>query len=206
VTNFERRTSKRGNTYANFTLEDLSGSVQCSLFGNAYTTYNQVLYDNVIAKISARYEPGSDGRTSSVVVNEVTIVDALAKERYAQFFESPADGEENATHDSAPNDSVLLSQKVSHTEALILKLSLNDCFEDRLARLKSVLLQYPGEQPVFLKLHDGSATIKQFQLGDQYRVKDNPALRNQIYNILKLNTSKVGRSVWEDNALVSNSF
>jgi DNA polymerase III alpha subunit len=270
VTNFERRTSKRGNPYANFTLEDLSGSVQCSLFGNAYYTYHQALYDNVIAQVFARYEPGSEGRTTSLVVNEVNIVDALAKERYAQFFEdSPrgsadaalisqrmrggtavagaeaigetaqtstehiADTEQNGTEaigeaaatpmgatgtggetevaaDAADGDADGAADGATDAAAdgvaLIVKLTLEDCFPDRLDLLKKALRQYPGEQVVIFKLIDGGTEIKRFQLGDQYRVTDSPSLRNQIYNVLRPRVAKIETSVWESNALTRNSF
>jgi DNA polymerase-3 subunit alpha len=229
VTNFERRTSKRGNAYANFTLEDLSGSVQCSLFGNAFHTYNQVLYDNVIAQVFARYEPGAEGRTSSIVVNEVKIVDALAKERYAQFFEDSSDRGADAALISQRIESETMQNPLSsspselsdgrsdqlsdersdqHSDerSLVIKVTLDDCFPDLLERLKAALLQHTGVQPVILKLDDGVSGIKRFQLGDQYRVTDNPSLRNQIYNLLKVRIAKVEHSIWEDNSLTRNSF
>jgi hypothetical protein len=86
------------------------------------------------------------------------------------------------------------------------KVTFDDCSPDRLQLLQTAILRYPGNQPVIFKLSDQSIGVKRYQLGDQYRVTDNPTLRNQIFNIMKPRIVKTESTIWDNMALTRNSF
>jgi hypothetical protein len=91
VTRIDRKVSKRGNLYAQFNLEDLTGSIQCSLFGMAYKQAIDTFFEGLIVRVRARYDSGDERRSGSLVVNQIDILNDNSASTYESLFDNPSD-------------------------------------------------------------------------------------------------------------------
>ena len=69
VSAFERRATKAGKLMAGFTLEDLEGSIEATMFPQVYEKYREVIGIDVVVRVRAKVERAD--RTSKLIVHEV---------------------------------------------------------------------------------------------------------------------------------------
>ncbi|MDR2799396.1 MAG: hypothetical protein LBB07_02105, partial [Bifidobacteriaceae bacterium] len=68
----ETKVSKNGNTYANLILEDLTGSINMSVFGHRYNENAAALREGAVVKVSGRLSLDHRTRSVSVSVESIT--------------------------------------------------------------------------------------------------------------------------------------
>ena len=79
ITGFRKRVNKRGDTWAMFQLEDLSGAVTALAWADIYKRYNDLLQDDVPVLLRGRCEVSARGDIQ-IIATEIIHLDSLWKE------------------------------------------------------------------------------------------------------------------------------
>ena len=75
VSSFSMMTSRKGERYARFTLEDLEDSIDAIVFAKPFERYGHLLSDDAIVKVKCFFD--SDDLGSQIKVNEVIELDLV---------------------------------------------------------------------------------------------------------------------------------
>ncbi len=148
-------TKQKGNRMASIVLEDMSGSIQVTIFPQTYEQYREQLQkDRVVllkGKVQARDFRGRNGNGE------------------AEGVEFRAESVE------------LLEEPPLEVEAPCVQIQLERCRLDQLSALKSLLTRYPGEALVRVHIPNANA-VRAIEL--PVRVDPSPALLESLRRVL----------------------
>jgi DNA polymerase-3 subunit alpha len=151
-----RKYTKRGEPYALFRLEDLTGGVGIVAFPNVFDKAGELIQPDRIAMVKGRVD--LRGRELQLAAIEV--------------FE-PQLGREPASAARRPDPS----------DPVVVDIPARACSGGLLSRLKTTLAAYPGRVPVLVNLHaDGRS--QRLRLGGDFRVDGSPALLSELRRLL----------------------
>jgi DNA polymerase III subunit alpha len=146
VTGLGRRYTKRGEPYAVFRLEDLTGGVGIVAFPSVYDKVADLMRPDQVVLVKGRAD--LRGRELQLVALDIAEPDL-----------APTDGSGGSSSPSPPPSS----------DPLEVDIPPATCTPGLIARLKEVLSLHPGSVPVILQLvEDGDVT--RLRLDDVYRV------------------------------------
>jgi len=191
VANCLRKTSQKGNQYLTFSLEDLTGSIEISLFGKLYKEYQDKIFNDQIVKIEGEFSivSGKNSR-SSIAAQQITILDKdllVNPDNYGSVLK--------ATINEKPH------QEPIQDNSLSIEIPVDKMDAELINNLKLILTSSPGPTETKLKLINRQGKIeKTFLLGAEFNVMKNQELITQINNLLNPPTATVGRSSWDFNS------
>ena len=156
-----RRFTKRGEPYAVFRLEDLTGGVQVVAFPSVFDKASSLLEPDCIVKVRGRADFRGQRGELQLVSLEISEPDLRSGNG-----EAPANGS-----GALPG------------EPLIVDVPISGCNGGLITRLKELLGTHPGHLPVVVHLvSDGETT--RLKLGHDYRVDGSPALLWELRTLL----------------------
>jgi DNA polymerase III subunit alpha len=162
ITETKKIRTKKGDPMMFATLDDLDGSVELLVFGNALNAAGELLASDSIVLVRGRVDH-KDRETTCVIVQQV--------DPFAPSAEEVAEAEEQAAREPAlPN-------------ALRLRLDATALAASVLAELKDVLAGFPGESDVVIELST-SIGARRLKLGPDYRVAHGPGLHAELDALL----------------------
>jgi DNA polymerase III subunit alpha len=154
--------TKKGDPMMFATLDDLEGSVELLVFGNALAAAGELLAPDSIVLVRGRVDH-KDRETTCVIVQQV--------DPFAPSAEEVADAQEQAAREPVvPN-------------ALRLRLDATALAASVLSELKDVLAGFPGESEVVIELST-SIGERRLKLGPEYRVAHGPGLHAELDALL----------------------
>ena len=160
IADFTVRNTKKGDRYALFRLEDVSGaSVKCVLWPEAFKTKGQDAADEALVVAAGRCE-GGEG-TLTIVCDEVT---ALDKAR------TPANGARGGYQSGR-----------LRAGALVIEFPSGDDVLRAGERVAETLLAHPGDCEVFIDLHlPGESLTVRAKTAQFARVSPNKQLQEEL--------------------------
>jgi DNA polymerase-3 subunit alpha len=162
ITETKKIRTKKGDPMMFATLDDLDGSVELIVFGNALNAAGELLAPDSIVLVRGRVDH-KDRETTCVIVQQV--------DPFAPSAEEVAEAEEQAARAPAlPN-------------ALRLRLDATAVAASVLSELKDVLAGFPGESEVLIELST-SIGERRLRLGPDYRVAHGPGLHAELDALL----------------------
>jgi DNA polymerase-3 subunit alpha len=162
ITETKRIRTKKGDPMMFATLDDLEGSVELLVFGNALAAAGDVLSPDSIVLVRGRVDH-KDRETTCIVVQQV--------ERFQPTPEEVHEAREQAARRPAlPN-------------ALRLRLDATALAASVLSELKDVLAGFPGESEVVIELST-SVGERRLKLGPDFRVAHSPGLHAELDALL----------------------
>jgi DNA polymerase-3 subunit alpha len=162
ITQAKRIRTKKGDPMMFATLDDLDGSVEIIVFGNALAGAEGSLAIDKIVLVRGRVDH-KDATKTCVVVQE------------AEPFE-PTEEEVTAARAKAHPPAAAVGPLRVRVDAARLPASV-------IAELKHVLENFPGESEVVLEM-ETSAGARRLRLGREYRVTPSPSLRAELHHLL----------------------
>jgi DNA polymerase-3 subunit alpha len=161
ITAAKKIRTKKGDPMMFATLDDLEGSIEALIFGNALAEYEGALGVDEVVLVRGRVDHGDKG--TSLIAQTV------------EPFR-PTEEEVEAAREAAALAPRGPEQVTVRLDATALPASIID-------ELKHVLGNHTGESEVVLALvtSDGARTLR---LGEGYRVKPTPSLRAELASIL----------------------
>jgi DNA polymerase III subunit alpha len=154
-----RKYTKRGEPYAVFRLEDLTGGVGIVAFPSVFEKSETVLVPDAIMLVRGRAD--LRGRELQLVALEMRDPDLSG-------LESPRHRPGRSNEPSYP---------------LIVDVSASSCTPGLIARMKDVFATHPGDCPVLIQLVAGGGTTR-LRLADDYHVDGSPALLAELRRLL----------------------
>jgi DNA polymerase-3 subunit alpha len=161
ITAAKKIRTKKGDPMMFATLDDLEGSIEALIFGNALAEYEGALGVDEVVLVRGRVDHGDKG--TSLIAQTV------------EPFR-PSEEEVEAAREAAARAPRGPEQVTVRLDATALPASIID-------ELKHVLGNHTGESEVVLAIvtSEGSRTLR---LGEGYRVKPTPSLRAELASIL----------------------
>jgi DNA polymerase-3 subunit alpha len=156
-----RKFTRRGEAYAVFRLEDLTGGVGIVAFPSVFDKVAGLMAPDAIVLVKGRAD--LRGRELQLVALEITepdVGEALAPDGVAGG--SPA---------------------AERADPLEVEVPLSACTGGLLARIKELLAAFPGPLPVIVRLTSDGETTR-FKLGNGYRVDGSAALLSELSGLL----------------------
>ena len=155
-----RRYTKRGEPYALFRLEDLTGGIGIVAFPSVFDSVAHLLVPDAIVSVKGRAD--LRGRELQLVALEIA-EPSLGEDEPGT---GPADPRSNG-----PRDPVVVD------------LTPSTCTEGLIGRLKELLAMHPGDLPVVFQLvEDGDVT--RLRLGEDFRVDGSAALLSELRRLV----------------------
>ncbi len=151
-----RKYTKRGEPYAVFRLEDLTGGVGVVAFPNVFEKAGDLIQPDRIAMVKGRID--LRGRELQLAALEVFEPDLGA-------------GSPSGPVEHPPSDPVVVD------------IPARSCTGGLLNRLKSTLAAYPGRLPVLVNLQ-GDGRSQRLRLGGEFTVDGSPALLSELRRLL----------------------
>lgn len=148
ITGIEKRYNKAGKTWAIFTLEDFTGSIEVLLFHNKYEKYADLLSEDAIILARGRVDMRDNSR--KILADEVRLM---------------------------PRNSL-------RPNRLTLKVEAGRFDEEKSSLVKEVLMQHPGELPVYLQLLDNGEESTTLRLGELYSVSTEGDVLGKLRSLL----------------------
>jgi len=162
ITETKKIRTKKGDPMMFATLDDLEGSVELLVFGNALNAAGDLLVADSIVLVRGRVDH-KDRETTCIIVQQVDPFEPSAEE--------VAEAEEQAARAPAmPN-------------ALRLRLDATALAASVLSDLKDVLAGFPGESEVVIELST-SIGARRLKLGPDFRVAHGPGLHAELDALL----------------------
>jgi DNA polymerase-3 subunit alpha len=156
-----RKYTKRGEPYAVFRLEDLTGGIGVVAFPSIFEKSGPVVVPDAVLLVKGRAD--LRGRELQLVALEIREPDLSASE-------SPLLGRER-------------SNGASSTDPLIVDVSASSCSPGLIARMKDLFSMHPGDCPVLIQLvADGGTT--RLRLAEEFCVDGSPALLSELRRVL----------------------
>nr|MBA3729167.1 DNA polymerase III subunit alpha [Actinomycetota bacterium] len=164
-----RRFTKRGEPYAVFRLEDLTGGVGVVVFPSLFDKSGPLIATDRIVLVKGRAD--LRGRELQLVALEVSEPDLTPS--------GPGYSENGGpTGPGAVSD------------PLVVDVPTSSCTDGLITRLKVLFRMYPGDLPVIVRLvNDGEAMS--LRLGEGYRVDGCPALMSELTTLLGSNAVRI---------------
>jgi DNA polymerase III subunit alpha len=174
VREVRRVVTRSGQIMAYAELEDLTGTVDVTLFPRAYDQFRHLFETDAVVVVQGKVEParpGGRGRSASPAVDEE--LDAPADEE----VEQAAIIAEAAWAWDDPECAPVERQQTTHVDV---PAELDLAIVDQLA---TVLARHPGPGDVYLhfRVRDAEVTI---QVGDRFRVDAGPSLKYDLDSAL----------------------
>ncbi len=157
VSAFKRHKTKRGDSMAFATLDDIEGQVEMLVLGKAYTESLDFLALDATVIVRGRLDHQERGQTK-LVVQEV--------ERF-----------------EPTEDEVARARAARSNEPIVLKFDAGEVGVSLLEELKAVFENFPGTAEVMLEMETRSGK-RCLRFGDDYRVKPSAALRSELDAVL----------------------
>jgi DNA polymerase-3 subunit alpha len=155
VASVGRKYTKRGEPYAIFRLEDLTGGVGVVAFPNVFDKAVDLIQPDRIAMVKGRID--LRGRELQLAALEIREPDL--------------------------GGVVVLARSVPPADPLVVDIPARSCTGGLLNRLKTTLAAYPGPLPVVVRLQsDGGA--QRLRLGGDFRVDGSDALLSELRRLL----------------------
>src|SRR6266536_1338224 len=154
-----RKYTKRGEPYAVFRLEDLTGGVGIVAFPSVFEKSETVVALDAIVLVKGRAD--LRGRELQLVALEI---------RKPDLF-----GSESSLHRSG--------RPIEPSDPLVVDVSAFSCTPGLIARMKDLFSMHPGDCPVLIQLvTDGETT--RLRLAEEYCVDGSPALLAELRRLL----------------------
>jgi len=154
-----RKYTKRGEPYAVFRLEDLTGGVGIVAFPSVFEKSETVVALDAIVLVKGRAD--LRGRELQLVALEIGQPDLSGS-------------------DSSPQDG---GRPVEPSDPLVVDVSAWSCTPGLIARMKDLFSMHPGDCPVLIQLvTDGETT--RLRLAEEYCVDGSPALLAELRRLL----------------------
>ncbi len=154
-----RKYTKRGEPYAVFRLEDLTGGVGIVAFPSVFEKSETVVALDAIVLVKGRAD--LRGRELQLVALEIRQPDLSGS-------------------DSSPQDG---GRPVEPSDPLVVDVSAWSCTPGLIARMKDLFSMHPGDCPVLIQLvTDGETT--RLRLAEEYCVDGSPALLAELRRLL----------------------
>jgi DNA polymerase-3 subunit alpha len=162
ITETKKIRTKKGDPMMFATLDDLEGSVELLVFGNALNAAGELLAPDSIVLVRGRVDH-KDRETTCIIVQQV--------DPFQPSAEEVAEAQEQAVRAAAvPN-------------ALRLRLDATALAASVLSELKDVLAGFPGESEVVIELST-SIGERRLKLGPDFRVAHGPGLHAELDALL----------------------
>jgi DNA polymerase III subunit alpha len=158
ITETKKIRTKKGDPMMFATLDDLDGSVELLVFGNALNAAGDLLAPDSIVLVRGRVDH-KDRETTCVIVQQV--------DPFQPSAEEVAEAEEQAAR--AP----------AIPSAFRLRLDATALAASVLSELKDVLAGFPGETEVVIELSTSTGE-RRLRLGPDYRVAHGPGLHAEL--------------------------
>ena len=156
-----RRYTKRGEPFALFRLEDLTGGIGIVAFPSVFEKAGDLVTLDQILVIKGRAD--LRGRELQLVALEI----------------GPPDLPDSGV--GASGASVLVAGR--HPEPLVVDVPASACTGGLIGRLKDLLASYPGKTPVIVRLVVGEETTR-LRLGQEFCVEGSTALLSELTRLL----------------------
>ena len=160
VTNFRNGTSKAGNPYGIFTLEDYAGAFEFALFGNNYVDFGKYMIKDLYLYINA-----------------------IVQEKGADYkYRKPSDP--NSTKEielKIQKIELFRDVKDKLTDKITLTIPIQQIDENMADELSGLILSNKGNVNVYINIIDGNSPNKVKLFSRQHRMKIN----SDIYHYLK---------------------
>ncbi len=157
-----RRYTKRGEPYALFRLEDLTGGIGIVAFPSVYDAVARLLEPDSIVLVKGRAD--LRGRELQLVALEIS----------EPIITGPAGDGEVGVRTSGAN---------GKADPLMVDLSPSTCTDGLIARMKELLAMHPGNLPVVFQLVD-DGEVTRLRLGDAFRVDGSAALLSELRRLV----------------------
>jgi DNA polymerase-3 subunit alpha len=165
VASVGRRFTKRGEPYALFRMEDLTGGIGVVAFPSVFDSVAHLLVPDAIVMVKGRAD--LRGRELQLVALEIAEPDLGGADQG-----EGSDGRAAAA-----------SAAVQPADPVIVDLSPATCTEGLIARLKELLGMHPGGIPVIFQLVD-DGDVTRLRLGDDFRVDGSAALLSELRRLV----------------------
>jgi DNA polymerase-3 subunit alpha len=162
VSTVGRRFTKRGEPYALFRLEDLTGGIGIVAFPSVFDSVAHLLAPDGIVLVKGRAD--LRGRELQLVALEIS-------EPNVGGEEGGETGTRTATGRNGKGD------------PLIVDLSPSTCTDGLISRLKELLAMHPGRLPVVFQLVD-DGEVTRLRLGDEFKVDGSAALLSELRRLV----------------------
>jgi DNA polymerase III subunit alpha len=177
VSTLGRRYTKRGEPYAVFRLEDLTGGVGVVAFPSTFDAVAHLLVPDAIVLVKGRAD--LRGRELQLVALEIGEPDL------------------SSTDDSTSNGGV--KPAGGPADPLVVDLSPSTCTQGLIARLKDLLAMHPGTIPVVFQLVDDDE-VTRLRLGEEFRTDGSAGLLSELrrlvgWHAIRLTTDEPAASV-----------
>jgi DNA polymerase-3 subunit alpha len=173
VSHVGRRYTKRGEPYALFRLEDLTGGIGIVAFPSVFDAVAHLLSPDEIVLVKGRADlRGRELQLVALEISEPNVGDA--------------DGGENGTRAAgAPK---------GKADPVIVDLSPSTCTDGLISRLKELLAMHPGGLPVVFQLVD-DGEITRLRLGDEFKVDGSAALLSELRRLVGWHSVRLAEEV-----------
>ena len=152
-----RRYTKRGEPYAVFRLEDLSGGVAVIAFPSVFDKSADLIAQDRVVMVKGRAD--LRGRELQLTALEVW------------------------EPDLGPQGQPLRPPAAPPTDPVLVDIPARSCTGGLLGRLKGLLSGYPGPLPVIVRLIDDGG-VQRIRLGEEYHVDGSQALLSELRRLL----------------------
>jgi DNA polymerase-3 subunit alpha len=156
-----RKYTKRGEPYAVFRLEDLTGGIGIVAFPSTFDGVAHLLVPDAVILVKGRAD--LRGRELQLVALEI--------------IEPDLGGPDGPKPEGAPNG------QGAPADPLIVDLSPSTCTDGLIARLKELLAMHPGRLPVVFQLVD-DGEVTRLRLGDDFCVDGSAALLSELRRLV----------------------
>ena len=157
-----RRFTRRGEAYAVFRLEDLTGGVGIVAFPSVFDRAPELIAPDRVILVKGRAD--LRGRELQLVALDVSEPD----------LRRPHDGSESATNATLPEDS---------SDPLVVDVPSASCTGGLIGRMKGLFRLHPGSLPVVMRLVDDDGTTR-LRLGQEFCVDGSDALMSELRRLL----------------------
>jgi DNA polymerase-3 subunit alpha len=173
VSHLGRRYTKRGEPYALFRLEDLTGGIGIVAFPSVFDAVAHLLSPDEIVLVKGRADlRGRELQLVALEISEPNVGDADG-------------GETGIRSVGAPQ---------GKADPLIVDLSPATCTDGLISRLKELLAMHPGGLPVVFQLvEDGEIT--RLRLGDEFKVDGSAALLSELRRLVGWHSVRLAEEV-----------
>ncbi|HMC37975.1 MAG TPA: OB-fold nucleic acid binding domain-containing protein, partial [Actinomycetota bacterium] len=164
-----RRYTKRGEPYAVFRLEDLTGGVGVVAFPSVFDRVAHLVSLDSIVLVKGRAD--LRGRELQLVALEIREPDLTGPDTAAK--QPPRAGKLNGAEAASPNGA----------DPLLIDVSSSACTPGLIRRMKELFALFPGSIPVVVQLV-GEEGVVRLRLGNDFCVDGTPALVAELGHLL----------------------
>jgi DNA polymerase-3 subunit alpha len=173
VSSVGRRYTKRGEPYALFRLEDLTGGIGIVAFPSVFDAVAHLLSPDQIVLVKGRADlRGRELQLVALEISEPNVGDA----------------------DGGDTGSRAAGLPKGKADPLIVDLSPSTCTDGLISRLKELLAMHPGALPVVFQLVD-DGEVTRLRLGDEFKVDGSAALMSELRRLVGWHSVRLAEEV-----------